>query len=130
MNNKFIKDALTDFKNGIEKLEKVFEFESTIDEVQEKQVHIDTSLLAKKLAYAYTTKHPEYRVDSQFRNLKDMVNSTKISYVIAWMRRNNISEIEQFFQLTDDDKRVELNKALTMFEKEIKDIFVERFNEH
>lgn len=89
---------------------------------------IDTNLLATRLAYAYTTRHPEYKVESQFGNLKDMIQTDKISFVVAWMRKGNIEGLESFFQLDGSAKRAELNKALTLFEKEIKDIFTQRFS--
>lgn len=88
---------------------------------------VNTELLAKKVAYAYSTMHPEYRVDSQFKNLSDMVDGPKMSYVINWLQKKNIEGIEDFFKLTKDNQRTELQSALKAYETEIKEVFTKRF---
>lgn len=84
-------------------------------------------LLGVKLAYAYTTRHPEYNVDSQIRNLKEMIAGNKISYIISWLRKGNIMGIEGFLTLDTTTQRMLLDKAVCAKEEEIKKIFNERF---
>lgn len=90
--------------------------------------NVDISLLAKRLAESYITKHPEYGVNSQFNNIKSMVNSDKITFLIGWIRKNNIEGLENFFNQHIDFQRGDLNKALDFFEQEIKDILTKRFS--
>lgn len=85
------------------------------------------NLLANRLAYAYTTRHPEYKVESQINNLKEMINSSKISYILSWLRRGNTSGIEGFLNLDVMDQRILLEKAVNTKEDEIKNIFNDRF---
>ena len=84
-------------------------------------------LLGVKLAYAYTTRHPEYNVDSQIRNLKEMIAGNKISYIISWLRKGNIMGIEGFLTLDTTTQRMLLDKVVCEKEEEIKKIFNERF---
>ena len=84
-------------------------------------------LLATRVAYAYTTRHPEYKIDNQFNNLKDMISTNKISYIISWMRKGNTDGILGFLALNVDEQRQLLLKALENKETEIKNIFKTRF---
>ena len=84
-------------------------------------------LLATRVAYAYTTRHPEYKIDNQFNNLKDMISTSKISYIISWMRKGNTDGILGFLALNVDEQRQLLLKALENKETEIKNIFKTRF---
>lgn len=84
-------------------------------------------LLATRVAYAYTTRHPEYKIDNQFNNLKDMISTNKISYIISWMRKGNTDGILGFLNLNVDEQRQLLLKALESKETEIKNIFKTRF---
>lgn len=124
MNNELIIEAIGDFKNGLTKLE------TALGSQASKEINvspINTALLAERLAYSYTTIHPEYGVQSQYRNLTTMVNSDKVSFIFSWLRKYNVEGIENFFKLSEADRVFELNKALTAFEKEIKDILTKRF---
>ena len=84
-------------------------------------------LLATRVAYAYTTRHPEYKIDNQFNNLRDMISTNKISYIISWMRKGNTDGILGFLALNVDEQRQLLLKALENKETEIKNIFKTRF---
>ena len=84
-------------------------------------------LLATRVAYAYTTRHPEYKIDNQFNNLRDMISTNKISYIISWMRKGNTDGILGFLALNVDEQRQLLLKALESKETEIKNIFKTRF---
>ena len=84
-------------------------------------------LLATRVAYAYTTRHPEYKIDNQFNNLRDMISTNKISYIISWMRKGNTDGILGFLTLNVDEQRQLLLKALENKETEIKNIFKTRF---
>ena len=84
-------------------------------------------LLATRVAYAYTTRHPEYKIDNQFNNLRDMISTNKISYIISWMRKGNTDGILGFLALNVDEQRQLLLKALENKEIEIKNIFKTRF---
>ena len=84
-------------------------------------------LLATRVAYAYTTRHPEYKIDNQFNNLKDMISTSKIPYIISWMRKGNTDGILGFLALNVDEQRQLLLKALENKETEIKNIFKTRF---
>lgn len=129
MNNQIIKEAINDFKNGFQKLEKAFSTDdANASEQVSEQSQINTELLSKRLAYCYSTFHPEYKVESQLKNLKDMINSAKISIVLNWLRKNNIEGIENLFKLDTDAQRVELNKAVENFSENIKEIFKQRFS--
>jgi predicted AlkP superfamily phosphohydrolase/phosphomutase len=89
---------------------------------------VNIELLARQMAYSYSTLHPEYKVDSQFRNLTDMVNSSKITYVIAWVRKKGTEGLEEFFKKTQDEKQTLMKEALNKYEKEIKEVFTKRFS--
>ena len=89
---------------------------------------VNIELLARQMAYSYSTLHPEYKVDSQFRNLTDMVNSSKITYVIAWVRKKGTEGLEEFFKKTQDEKQTLMKEALNKYEKEIKEVFIKRFS--
>ena len=84
-------------------------------------------LLATRLAYAYTTRHPEYKVESQIKNLEEMINSSKISYILSWLRKGNTNGIEGFLTLDVMDQRILLEKAVSTKEEVIKNIFNDRF---
>lgn len=89
---------------------------------------VNIELLARQMAYSYSTLHPEYKVESQFRNLVDMVNSPKISYVIAWVRKKGTEGLEEFFKENNDNKQILMKEALEKYENEIKEVFTKRFS--
>lgn len=89
---------------------------------------VNIELLARQMAYSYSTLHPEYKVESQFRNLVDMVNSPKISYVIAWVRKKGTEGLEEFFQENNGNKQMLMKEALEKYENEIKEVFTKRFS--
>lgn len=89
---------------------------------------VNIELLARQMAYSYSTLHPEYKVESQFRNLVDMVNSPKISYVIAWVRKKGTEGLEEFFQENNGNKQLLMKEALEKYENEIKEVFTKRFS--
>ena len=89
---------------------------------------VNIELLARQMAYSYSTIHPEYKVESQFRNLVDMVNSPKISYVIAWVRKKGTEGLEEFFQENNGNKQMLMKEALEKYENEIKEVFTKRFS--
>ena len=101
--------------------------------IASKSVSVETEsspaidLLATRVAYAYTTRHPEYKINNQFNNLKDMISTNKISYIISWMRKGNTDGILGFLALNVDEQRQLLLKALENKETEIKNIFKTRF---
>lgn len=102
------------------------EITETKEEKVEK-VTIDTKVLADRLANSYTTLHPEYRIESQFRNLQDMANnSRKISILFSWLR-NHDEGIEEFFKLPQSKKQEVLNATLASHEDLIKTILKQRF---
>ena len=89
---------------------------------------VNIELSARQMAYSYSTLHPEYKVESQFRNLVDMVNSPKISYVIAWVRKKGTEGLEEFFQENNGNKQMLMKEALEKYENEIKEVFTKRFS--
>lgn len=89
---------------------------------------VNIELLARQMAYSYSTLHPEYKVESQFRNLVDMVNSPKISYVIAWVRKKGTEGLEEFFKENNGNKQMLMKEALERYENEIKEVFTKRFS--
>jgi hypothetical protein len=89
---------------------------------------VNIELLARQMAYSYSTLHPEYKVESQFRNLVDMVNSPKISYVIAWVRKKGTEGLEEFFKESNGNKQMLMKEALEKYENEIKEVFTKRFS--
>lgn len=89
---------------------------------------VNIELLARQMAYSYSTLHPEYKVESQFRNLVDMVNSPKISYVIAWVRKKGTEGLEEFFKENNGNKQMLMKEALEKYENEIKEVFTKRFS--
>lgn len=89
---------------------------------------VNIELLARQMAYSYSTLHPEYKVESQFRNLVDMVNSPKISFVIAWVRKKGTEGLEEFFKEDNGKKQLLMKEALEKYEKEIKEVFTKRFS--
>lgn len=131
MNKEKIIEAIDKASSALDSLKAAFVEELQLGGLTEPQNvitnKINTELLAKKVAYAYNTMHPEYRVDSQFKNLSDMVNGPKMSYVINWLQKKNIEGIEDFFRLTKDNQRTELQNALKAYETEIKEVFTKRF---
>lgn len=112
--------ALTTIKNEI------------LGKVDEKPVNteeaFDKCRLVNRLGYTYSTRHPEYPVDSQVRNLKDMIKGTKISYIISWLNKGNIEGIEGFFKLDTDTKRKVLLESIEEYQKDLEDIFNHRFH--
>ena len=100
---------------------------TTVVEEKKEQKGINSELLAKRVAYAYTTMHPEYKVDSQFNNLTEMIKCAKITYVLNWLKRKNVEGIENFFNLAMEEQRKELLGAINTYEKEIKEVFTKRF---
>lgn len=97
-----------------------------IQENKDVNADINVELLAKRLAYTYVTRHPEYSTESQFKNIKDMINSDKITYIISWLRKN-VEGIEDFFELSKQEKVYLLNSAITNHESKIKSVLKERF---
>jgi len=89
---------------------------------------VNIELLAHQMAYSYSTLHPEYKVESQFRNLVDMVNSPKISYVIAWVRKKGTEGLEEFFKENNGNKQMLMKEALEKYENEIKEVLTKRFS--
>lgn len=131
MNKSKIIEAIDSASTALSKLKEAF-VEEPVKEIvvetkQETPNAINAELLAKKVAYAYTTLHPEYKADSQYKNLTDMVKCAKITYVINWLRRKNTEGIENFFELSMDQQRLELLNAIGKYEKEIKEVFTKRF---
>lgn len=112
--------GLTTLKEAIGETSKV-ENKSCFDKV-------NIELLARQMAYSYSTLHPEYKVESQFRNLVDMVNSPKISYVIAWVRKKGTEGLEEFFKEHNGNKQMLMKEALEKYENEIKEVFTKRFS--
>ena len=86
-----------------------------------------TELLANRLAWSYSTMHPEYKVDNQFKNLGDMVKGPKISYVLNWIKKKKIDGLENFFNLPLESQRHELQIAMCNYEDKIKEVFTKRF---
>lgn len=117
-------DAITEGLNLIKK-EINGESASQINEVKEEG--IDTERLAHRMACSYTTMHPEFRIESQFRNLKDMINGPKITFVLSWIKRGGIEGLENFFKLNEEEQRKEMKKALEEYEDKIKAVFTKRF---
>ena len=128
MDNKKLVSAIDVVIQGFtqlkEEISKSIESESVSVETESSPA-ID--LLATRVAYAYTTRHPEYKIDNQFNNLKDMISTSKISYIISWMRKGNTDGILGFLALNVDEQRQLLLKALENKETEIKNIFKTRF---
>jgi hypothetical protein len=90
---------------------------------------VNIELLARQMAYSYSTLHPEYKVESQFRNLVDMVNNpSKITYVINWVRKKGTEGLEEFFQENNGNKQLLMKEALEKYENEIKEVFTKRFS--
>lgn len=89
---------------------------------------VNIELLARQMAYSYSTLHPEYKVESQFRNLVDMVNSPKITYVINWVRKKGTEGLEEFFKENNGNKQILMKEALEKYENEIKEVFTKRFS--
>jgi hypothetical protein len=89
---------------------------------------VNLELLARQMAYSYSTLHPEYKIDSQFNNLCDMVNGPKISYVIAWVKKNGTTGLEEFFQENNGNKQMLMKEALSRYEDKIKEVFTKRFS--
>lgn len=112
--------ALTTIKNEI--LGKVDEKQDNTEETYNK------CRLVNRLGYTYSTRHPEYPVDSQVRNLKDMIKGTKISYIISWLNKGNIEGIEGFFKLDTETKRKVLLESIEEYQKDLEDIFNHRFH--
>ena len=88
----------------------------------------DKCRLVNRLGYTYSTRHPEYPVESQIRNLKDMIKGTKISYIISWLNKGNIEGIEGFFKLDTETKRKVLLESIEEYQKDLEDIFNNRFH--
>lgn len=121
-------DIITEALNKVKLTLTADNKEIKAEESQPEVASVAIDLLATRLAYSYTTKHPEYKIESQFKNLKDMIACDKITYIIAWLRKGNTSGIEQFLTMKTADQRILLEKALSLKENKIKEIFTERFS--
>lgn len=137
-----IKKSLQDTKTGMDKVleqcEKELKEINSLDDCFHKGIYVVdgkpveqsyTELLANRLAWSYSTMHPEYRVESQFRNLGDMISNSKISYVLNWVKRKGVDGLEDFFRLPIEDQRKELQIAIRNYETQIKDVFAKRFSQ-
>ena len=128
MDNKKLVSAIDVVIQGFTQLKKEISKPITSESVSvETESSPAIDLLATRVAYAYTTRHPEYKIDNQFNNLKDMISTSKISYIISWMRKGNTDGILGFLNLNVDEQRQLLLKALENKETEIKNIFKTRF---
>lgn len=128
MDNKKLVSAIDVVIQGLTQLkEEIFKPAVTEPVSVETESSPAMDLLATRVAYAYTTRHPEYKIDNQFNNLKDMISTSKISYIISWMRKGNTDGILGFLALSVDEQRQLLLKALENKETEIKNIFKTRF---
>ena len=88
-----------------------------------------TELLANRLAWSYSTLHPEYKIDNQIKNLNDMISSQKISFVLNWIKRKGTDGLEEFFRLDLENQRKELQIALYNYEPEIREVFKKKFSQ-
>lgn len=127
MNVEKFNQAIDSVITGLTELKGAFDSEAPITQNSVKN-NVNIELLARQMAYSYSTLHPEYKVDSQFRNLTDMVNSSKIAYVIAWVRKKGTEGLEEFFKKTQEEKQTLMKEALNKYEKEIKEVFTKRFS--
>ena len=128
-----ITEAIEEVVSGLQKFKIALLTETIVGEksnpsTQETQeVSPAIELLASKVAYAYSTRHPEYEVAKLFKDLKNMIDGDKISYITAWMRKGNTEGIEGFLKLERGKQRDLLQKALVTQEQKIKEIFTQRF---
>ena len=126
-------EAIDKVVNGLQELKVALLVETvggekpTTQETQEQPTSPAIELLASKVAYAYSTKHPEYEVDKLLCDLKEMISGDKITYVIYWMKKGNTEGLGGFFNLEKSQQRDLLQKALAAQEQEIKEIFTKRF---
>ena len=130
MNIEKLNSAIDSMINGLTELKCVFSDEQKSTNILSTTSCIEKTnleLLARQMAYSYSTLHPEYKIESQFRNLKDMVNGPKVSYVIAWIRKKGTEGLESFFAENNGNKQIILKEALERYEKEIKEVFTKRF---
>ena len=127
MNVEKLNQAIDSVIIGLTTLKEAIGGTSTIDN-RECVAKVNIELLARQMAYSYSTLHPEYKVESQFRNLVDMVNSPKISYVIAWVRKKGTEGLEEFFKENNGNKQILMKEALEKYENEIKEVFTKRFS--
>ena len=127
MNVEKFNQAVDSVITGLTELKEAFSLEAPVTQNSVKN-DVNIELLARQMAYSYSTLHPEYKVDSQFRNLTDMVNSSKITYVIAWVRKKGTEGLEGFFRKTQNEKQILMKEALNKYEKEIKEVFTKRFS--
>lgn len=88
-----------------------------------------TELLANRMAWSYNTLHPEFRVESQFKNLKDMVSGSKIDFVLNWIKRKGTDGLEDFFKLSTEEQRTQLLVALNNYSDKIREVFAKRFSQ-
>ena len=127
MNVEKLNSAIDSMINGLTELKGVFSEQNQILDTSSCVDKTNLELLARQMAYSYSTLHPEYKIESQFRNLKDMVNGPKVSYVIAWIRKKGTEGLENFFAENNGNKQIILKEALERYEKEIKEVFTKRF---
>ena len=130
MNNEKLMSAIDVVIDGLQQIKKSLiadTVENTPSTVEQKESSAAIDLLTTRVAYAYSTRHPEYKVDSLFEDLKTMVNGDKISFILSWMRKGNNEGIEGFLKLDKDQQRTLLQKVITIKETEIKEIFTKRF---
>lgn len=131
MNKQKIIEAIDGIILALQKLSTLFsiegQLETTIQEAPQ-PVSEPIELLASKVAYAYSTKRPDFGVNKLFEDLKNMINGDKISYIITWMRKGNTEGIEGFLKLDRAKQRALLQKTLSAKEQEIKDILTKRFS--
>ena len=127
MNVEKLNQAIDSVITGLTTLKEAIGDTSTVDN-RDCFAKVNIELLARQMAYSYSTLHPEYKVESQFRNLVDMVNSPKISYVIAWVRKKGTEGLEEFFKENNGNKQMLMKEALEKYENEIKEVFTKRFS--
>ena len=98
------------------------------EEAKTEKVEISGEILANKVASTYTTLHPEYRIESQFRNLQDMANNpNKVSILFNWLRKSP-DGIEEFFKLPQEKKQEILKTVISTHESVIKEVLTKRFS--
>lgn len=95
---------------------------------KQQKVEIDSKVLADKLANTYTTLHPNYRIDSQIRNIQDMANNPdKVGILVNWLNKTP-EGIEEFFKLPKDKKQEVLKTVISTQEPIIREILTKRFS--
>lgn len=128
MNINKVCGAIDSIIKGLSELKEVILESNTSPDTRSCFDRVNLELLARQMAYSYSTLHPEYKIDSQFNNLCDMVNGPKISYVIAWVKKNGTTGLEEFFQENNGNKQLLMKEALSRYEDKIKEVFTKRFS--